>query len=159
MRSALNTCRLYTQAISLVLICVRVWVNPRAIKRPEELSQWTIPMTPLRFNSTHWCMDFYIENFRSRAECGMTYNVARWMDNRRTGSPWSCGKCLVSDTFSIANIVSETKPVTFYKLKEFLRSVLAVILFNYKCEGTFPLILNVTVALNLSIQYSLCFMR
>ena len=33
------------QELFLVLICVRVWVDPVAIVRPEELLQWKIPMT------------------------------------------------------------------------------------------------------------------
>jgi hypothetical protein len=57
MFSALNIRHLYHHASppqekTLVLISVRIWVDPRAIVLPEVLRQWKIPMTPSGIKST-----------------------------------------------------------------------------------------------------------
>jgi hypothetical protein len=64
---ALRTGRLYPQEWFLVLIHVRVWVDPRAIVRPEGLSHWNILMPQLGIKPCNfWLVKQYLNQVRYR---------------------------------------------------------------------------------------------
>jgi hypothetical protein len=55
------------KAIHLALICVRGWVDPKAIARPEGLCQWEIPVTPLEIEpATFRVVGQYLNHLRKR---------------------------------------------------------------------------------------------
>jgi hypothetical protein len=58
MLSTIRTGRLYSQEISLVLICIKGLADPRAIMRPEGLSEWKIPsgIKPTTFPLVAQCL-------------------------------------------------------------------------------------------------------
>ena len=88
--SVVLTGRLYppSQKIFLVLISVRCSVDPRAIVRPEGISQWKIPTTPSGTEPTAFRLVAQCVNKLRHCETVRWFNMWMWIKRILFTSPY-----------------------------------------------------------------------